>query len=118
VIAFTPTFVDEGAEDGVKTYRLREDGNIDIDYTFSINEELESHRQTGIVQPDQSNAKWRLKYNWLLSFDYYLIVELDPEYHYTVIGVPSRSFVWIMSRKKKMDEVLLKEIFTRLKEKG
>jgi apolipoprotein D and lipocalin family protein len=59
-----------------------------------------------------------LKYNWLLSFDYYLIVELDPEYHYTVIGVPSRSFVWIMSRKKKMDEVLLKEIFTRLKEKG
>ncbi|HJM07213.1 MAG TPA: lipocalin family protein [SAR324 cluster bacterium] len=79
---------------------------------------LESHRQTGIVQPDQSNAKWRLKYNWLLSFDYYLIVELDPEYHYTVIGVPSRSFVWIMSRKKKMDEVLLKEIFTRLKEKG
>jgi len=81
VIAFTLTFVDEGAEDGVKTYRLREDGNIDIDYTFSINEELESHRQTGIVQPDQSNAKWRLKYNWLLSFDYYLIVELDPEYH-------------------------------------
>ena len=85
MIAFTLTFVDEGAEDGVKTYRLREDGNIDIDYTFSINEELESHRQTGIVQPDQSNAKWRLKYNWLLSFDYYLIVELDPEYHYTVI---------------------------------
>ncbi len=118
MIAFTLTFVDEGAEDGVKTYRLREDGNIDIDYTFSINEELESHRQTGIVQPDQSNAKWRLKYNWLLSFDYYLIVELDPEYHYTVIGVPSRSFVWIMSRKKKMDEVLLKEIFTRLKEKA
>jgi len=39
VIAFTLTFVDEGAEDGVKTYRLREDGNIDIDYTFSINEE-------------------------------------------------------------------------------
>ncbi|MEE3121713.1 MAG: lipocalin family protein [SAR324 cluster bacterium] len=118
VIAFTPTFVDEGAEDGVETYRLREDGNIDIDYTFSINGEFESHKQTGIVQSDQSNAKWRLKYNWLLSFDYYLIVELDPEYHYTVIGVPSRSFVWIMSRKKKMDEVLLKEIFTRLKEKG
>lgn len=118
VIAFTPTFVDQGAENGIETYRLLENGNIDIDYTFSIDGEFESHKQTGIVQPDLSNAKWRLKYNWLLSFDYYLIIELDPEYDYTVIGVPNRSFVWIMARKQKMEESLLKEIFTRLKEKG
>ncbi|MDP6329996.1 MAG: lipocalin family protein, partial [SAR324 cluster bacterium] len=45
-------------------------------------------------------------------------IELDPEYHYTFIGVPSRRFVSIISRKKNMDEAMLKEIFTRLKEKG
>ena len=118
VIAFTPTFVDEGAENCIETYRLSEDGNIEIEYTFSIDGEFESHLQTGIVQPEPSNAKWRLKYNWLLSFDYYLIVEIDPEYEYTVIGVPDRSFVWVMSREKKMDEKLLVEILTRLKERG
>ena len=72
VIAFTPTFVDKGAENGIETYRLGEDGNIEIEYTFSIDGEFESHLQTGIVQPEPSNAKRRLKYNWLLSFDYHL----------------------------------------------
>ena len=118
VIAFTPTFVDEGAENGIETYRLGKDGNIEIEYTFSIDGEFESHLQTGIVQPEPSNAKWRLKYNWLLSFDYYLIVEIDPEYEYTVIGVPDSSVGWIMSREKKMDEKQLVEILTRLKERG
>jgi len=35
-----------------------------------------------------------------------------------VIGVPDRSYVWVMSREKKMDEKLLVQILTRLKERG
>ncbi len=37
-------------------------------------------------------------------------------YPYTVIGYPSRAYVWIMAREKTMDSVLYESVLKRLKE--
>jgi apolipoprotein D and lipocalin family protein len=47
----------------------------------------------------------------------YLILECDEDYDYTVIGYPSRSYCWIMSRKPIMSDETYDMLTQRLKEK-
>ena len=48
----------------------------------------------------------------------YWILELGEDYGYAVVGEPSRSFLWILSRTPTMDEATFQSILTRLPEKG
>jgi apolipoprotein D and lipocalin family protein len=40
---------------------------------------------------------------WPLKFDY-LVIGLDPQYRWSIVGVPDRSYVWIMARTPQMSE--------------
>ena len=44
----------------------------------------------------------------------FLIIDLDSNYTYTVIGYPDRSFVWIMSRKPNMDLEIYDKVLNNL----
>ena len=48
----------------------------------------------------------------------FLIIELDEEYTYTVIGIPSKKYVWIMAREPVLNEVVYKEIIEKLSSVG
>ena len=51
---------------------------------------------------------------WFLPFDLdYLIIDLDPNYQWTVVGVPNQKYIWVMSRTQKMEEKQLQEILGR-----
>ncbi|MFO0762501.1 MAG: lipocalin family protein, partial [Byssovorax sp.] len=43
----------------------------------------------------------------------YWILEVGEHYEYAVIGVPSRDYLWILSRTPKLDEALLQGIEAR-----
>jgi apolipoprotein D and lipocalin family protein len=46
------------------------------------------------------------------------VIDLAEDYHYTVIGVPNKKFVWIMARAPKLEESEYEGILERLKQKG
>lgn len=48
----------------------------------------------------------------------YLILFLDDEYRYTVIGEPARKYLWIMSRDPIIPEQMMTTIKQRLSEIG
>ena len=48
----------------------------------------------------------------------YWVIELGPEYQYSVIGDPGRDYFWILSREPEMDEATYQGILERAKEKG
>ena len=48
----------------------------------------------------------------------FLIIDLDDDYSYTVIGIPSRKYVWIMAREHKMSERLYNKIISNLEKVG
>ena len=50
------------------------------------------------------NSEWKMKFDWYLPEADYLILSLDADYQRTVIGVPDRKYVWIMSRTPVMPE--------------
>ena len=64
-----------------------------------------------------SNAEWRIQPFWPLKLPY-IVIDLDEEYTYTVIGYPSRKFLWIMSRSKSLHEQTLKKIYEKLEAQG
>ena len=44
----------------------------------------------------------------------FLIIDLADDYSYTVIGIPSRKYVWIMARDHKMSDDLYNKIISFL----
>jgi apolipoprotein D and lipocalin family protein len=120
VVGNIPTFVERGAVNAVETYRMREDGRIDIAFTFrkgAPDGKRKRYRSTGFVINDKTGAEWRVQFFWPVKFPYF-ILELDPDYHYTVVGVPSRKYVWIMSRTPRLDEAVYRDLLNRLEGHG
>jgi apolipoprotein D and lipocalin family protein len=117
VIANIPTFVEKGAHNAVETYTWNEKKQrIDIDFRFnkdSPHGEEKTYPQKAWVYSESGN-EWRVQPLWPLKFSY-LVIDLAPDYSWTVIGVPSRSYVWIMARNKTLDQSTYQGILERLK---
>lgn len=95
-----------GAHNGVETYELRDDGKIQTTYTFkqdSFDGEEKQFNPVAWVHNTDTNAEWRMQFLWPFR-SAYLIAYLDENYEHTVIGVPNRSNVWIMSRRHDLSE--------------
>ena len=48
----------------------------------------------------------------------FLIIELAEDYSYTVVGVPSRKYVWIMAREAQLDSDIYEKLLQRLSNIG
>jgi apolipoprotein D and lipocalin family protein len=59
----------------------------------------------------QVQAKLKVTLFWPFYGDYW-IIKLDDDYSYSVVGTPSRKFLWILSRTKQIDN----EIYLQLTE--
>jgi len=55
----------------------------------------------GWVYNHDTNAEWRMQFGVPFKAAY-LIVYLDENYQKTIIGVPNRNNIWIMSRDPQM----------------
>lgn len=120
VIANIPYFAERGKVDTIEGYRLRPDGKIDNTFTFrkgTFDAPQKSYHFTAEVTNPQSNAEWRVKFLPLVKVAY-LIIDLDPDYQWTVVGHPSRKYGWIMAREKTMPDATYRSILTRLGEQG
>jgi len=95
-----PLFSEAGAHNGVESYRLADDGTIETTYTFrdgAFEGPKRRYTPKGWVHDEANNAEWRMQFVWPFSAAY-LIVWLDGDYERTIIGVPDRDHVWILSR--------------------
>jgi apolipoprotein D and lipocalin family protein len=120
VIANIPTVIERGAHDAVESYELRPNGTIATTFTFrkgSFDGPVKVYRPTGYIHNHQTNAEWRMQFIWPLKAAY-LILYLDDEYQTTIVGVPSRRYVWIMSRSSSIAEERYRELVAMLDEMG
>ena len=121
VITEIPYFAERGGVDSVESYALLPDGSIDNWFTmrkgsFSAPEsKVTAH---ACVVNRQTNAEWRVKFLGGLITAPYLILDLDPDYQWTVVGHPSRNYGWIMARTKSLPEGRYRAILKRLAQQG
>ena len=106
VIGNIPTFIEKGATNAIESYKLGANGRIETTFTFfkdSPNGEKKTYKPTGFIKNKETNAEWRMQFLWPFKMPF-LIIELDEDYSYTVIGYPSKKYVWIMARDPQMEE--------------
>ena len=99
VIANIPTFLEKNATNAIESYRLNDKGDIDVTFTFykdSPTGERKEYHPKGFIYNTTTNAEWRMQFLWPFKMPF-LIIDIDDEYSYTVIGYPSRNYVWIMA---------------------
>lgn len=119
VIESKPTPVEAGAHNATEHYALEEDGEIAITFQFrkdAFDGALETLEMRGWPIND-TGSEWRVQPVWPVRLAY-LILELDHEEGYTVVGHPSKRFVWIMARQPELPSATLRGIRERLAEVG
>lgn len=121
VIAEIPYFAEKNCVDSIESYALRPDGTIDNWFTYrkktfsAPQKKITAH---AFVANKETNAEWKVKFfGGLISTDY-LVIDLDPNYGWTVVGHPSRNYGWIMARQKQMPAATYQGILRRLKANG
>jgi apolipoprotein D and lipocalin family protein len=121
VIGGRLTSFEDGAHNAVESYTWNsEKQRIDIDFTMRVNSfegKLKSIPQKGWVENKVTNSHWKISPLWPIKLNY-LIIDLAEDYSWTVIGVPSQKWVWIMAKDWKMEENQFNTIISRIKKMG
>lgn len=120
VIAIIPYFAEKDCVDSVESYALRKDGRIDNWFTYrkhSFDAPQKKFTALAWVHDKSTNAEWRVRFFGLITADY-LVLDLDKDYGWTVIGHPSRNYGWIMARSKSLPDATYRDILKRLEAQG
>jgi len=120
-IASFPQRFQRGCVATMAVYTLREDGRIRVENSCrdgSFDGTL--RRADGVAwlaDPDGSRAKLKVQFFWPFRGDYWILV-LDPDYRYTVVGHPSREYLWILARTPTLDESLYARLVEQIERLG
>jgi apolipoprotein D and lipocalin family protein len=120
VIANIPYFAEKDCVDSIESYGLRPDGRLANWFRYRKGSFDAAQQRVDFVADvvnRQSNAEWRVHFLPLVTAPY-LIIDLDPNYRWTVVGHPSRNYGWIMAREKTMPTATYHAILRRLEAQG
>lgn len=120
VIANIPYSLENGKVGTFDHYAMRPDGKMDNVYCFrrgNLDAPLEKWHGVAWVHNKETNAEWRVQFIWPIRVPY-LIIDLDPDYEWSVIGYPSRKLAWVLCRKPTMDDATYQGILKRLQDQG
>ena len=99
---------------------LENEKKIKIDFSYnqgSFNGPIKKIPQTGWIKDTVNNSHWKISPMWPFKFDY-LIIALADNYEWTVIGVPSQKWFWVMSKKPQFSKEKTNEIISMIKKSG
>jgi apolipoprotein D and lipocalin family protein len=119
-IASYPAWFQRGCTAVTAQYSRPDDGYIRVVNSCrkgSLDGRLKQATGRAKVVDHTTNAKLKVSFFGPFWGDYW-ILDLDPEYRWAVVGVPSRKYLWILSRTPVMDNALYQEIVSRLHAKG
>lgn len=116
-IARLPIRQEEGLSCVQAAYRLNEDGTIEVVNHGYGEDGWESVEGTAIQPDPEIPGQLKVTFFWPFYGDYY-IIELDDEYQYTLVGSPSREYLWILARTDSLDEPIIEQLSASAQAKG
>jgi apolipoprotein D and lipocalin family protein len=102
------------------TYTLLNDGSVEVVNTShqgSLTGELKTAHGKATVADSTTNAKLEVQFAWPFKGDYW-ILDVDDQYQYALVGVPSRDSLWILSRSAKINLATLQALTDKAQELG
>jgi apolipoprotein D and lipocalin family protein len=120
VIANIPYLLEKGKVASYDTYSQRPDGRLNNIFTFrkgSLDAPERSWHGVAWVVNHESNAEWKVRFVWPFSATY-LVLELDPEYQWAVVGTPKHKLLWVLARQRHLDAPTYAQILQRIAAQG
>lgn len=100
-------------------YSLRPDGSVRVVNRGFNAKENKWQEADGIAKFVGAKDVARLKVSFFRPFyGGYNVIALDPDYRWSVVCGPNRSYLWILSREKKMDPAKQQELVGIAKNAG
>lgn len=119
-IASYPNRFQKGCVATKATYTLMPNGKVRVLNQCrrgSMDAEWDSANGKAWVVDSTTSAKLKVSFFWPFRGDYW-ILELGKEYEYSIVGAPSREYLWILSRTPTMDEALYTRILETVERLG
>jgi apolipoprotein D and lipocalin family protein len=104
-------------------YSLRDDGRIDV-VNRCIDKKGNPIEARGIarVTDTQSNARLKVSFVRILGISLfwgdYWIIGLGENYEYAIVGNPTRTYGWILSREPGLSPGKVEQAFSQLRDRG
>ncbi len=120
VWANIPYWAEKGAHGSIERYRKREDGRIATDFFYrkgAPEGPLKHVTSVAKVTNHPSNAVWQVIFFGFIKIPY-VVIALDPDYQWAVIGHPDRKLGWILSRNRNLPEATVSFIMAQVKSQG
>lgn len=97
-------------------YSLIEENKIKVINSCQKIDTNKTKEATGIAYAtDNTNSKLKVSFFRPFYGDYWILM-LDDNYNYALVGSPSREYLWILSRTKKLDKKIIAKILDKMKE--
>lgn len=119
VISRIGTPLETGHCNSTDEYIMKPNGKIHVIYKANkkhIDGPPTSYTQT-LWSASTNNAYMKIQPIWPLAFDY-VVLDVDPEYNWTLVGTPKRNMLWIMARTSSIDSKLYEDLVERCKQRG
>jgi apolipoprotein D and lipocalin family protein len=117
-IAHFPAAFLTGCEDITAEYSLTDKNYVRVyNRCIKTTGKVKSIKGKAYTIEGSNYSKFKVQFFWPFKADYW-ILELDPDYQYALVGGPSRSYAWILSRTPQLDEKIINRLMESLKEKG
>ena len=119
-IASYPQIFQKGCHCTTAEYTLSEKGYMIVENRCnrdSVNGKQSYIKGKAFVEKNSGNAKLKVQFFWPFKAKYW-IIDLANDYSYAVVSHPNKKYLWILSRKSKMDDKVYQEIISRPKLKG
>lgn len=118
-IAKYPVPFENGCYGVTAEYSLKDDGTVRVFNTCRTKDGALGKTIEGFaeVADPSTNAKLMVYFFGPFGAPYW-IIELGDNYEYAVVGDPTRSTLWILSRTPKLDDTTYQGILSRLPDKG
>ena len=120
IISHVPNRAEKGKVGTSDSYEKRADGRIDVIFSYrkkSLTAPEKHEKAVARVVNPGTHAQWRVKQSWLSTEDY-AVLELDPEYRWSVVAASGGKLVWVLSRTPSLDDKDYSEAMQRLTQRG
>jgi apolipoprotein D and lipocalin family protein len=110
-IAAIPQWFEKGCACTTANYSLNTDGTIMVTNTCIKEGKTKIAVGKAFVTDKKTNAKLSVQFFWPFRGKYW-IIDLDSDYNYVLVGHPNRKYLWILSRKPRLDQQSLNRLLS------
>ncbi len=118
VIACIPTILEKNIVNAIENYSLNENNEIETTFSFrkkSVLNPVKTYKSKAIILNEKNNSEWEMQFFGGLFKSKYLIIDLSKDYSTTIVTVPNKNYLWIMSREPKVRDSVYSDMMNKLK---